>query len=455
MSIVDKSNRLGAILVAELGLKMRYFGPKTAAYYERMRNALFSTTVDDSRPVLKKGSGVWVEDIDGNKFLDFTSQVGIINTGHAPEEIAEALREQTNWLTGAISNDFQFACRHKKGILQHEEVSPVKLAEELIRLSPVPYPKKVLFEISGATAINAAVKICLAANPKRGWFGAFAKAFHGRHGPSLDLSSSKPIHKLLHREGLKVIRLPFPAENITLKNYKENFLFALEDCFEEHLNAIFIEIVQGEGGINIPSLKMLDFIHRKTKSIGALFVVDEVQTGMGRTGKLFASEYLNDPPDILVLSKALGGGEPIGAVIARTDILPNGDLPKSAHSGTMPASPLPVAAALANLRLMEEKLLVKNSKAMGRYLLVRLHLVVGDNPMVIDVDSLGGLMVRVEMASKEAADRMICACASEDPGLLLIGAGEKTIRFMPPLIVSKEEIDLALSIFEKALKTPA
>ncbi len=438
-----------------MGLKMRYFGPKTAAYYERMHKTLFSTTVDDSRPVLKKGSGVWVEDIDGNKFLDFTSQVGIINTGHTPEEVVGALREQANWLTGAISNDFQFACRHRKGILQHEEVSPVKLAEELIRITPVPYPKKVIFEISGATAINAAVKVCLAANPKRGWFGAFSKAFHGRHGPSLDLSSSKPIHKLLHHEGLKVLRLPFPTEGVNAKDYKEKFLMALASCFEEHLNAIFIEIVQGEGGINIPSLKMLDFIHRKAKSIGALFVVDEVQTGIGRTGKLFASEYLNDPPDILVLSKALGGGEPIGAVIARTDILPNGDLPKSAHSGTMPASPLPVAAALANLRLIEEQNLVKNAARMGRYFLEGLHRTIGDHPLVVDIDSLGGLMIRVEMASKEAADRTICACLFEDPGLLLIGAGEKTIRFMPPLVVTNEEIDLALSIFGKALKTPA
>lgn len=431
---------------------MRYFGRRTEDYYERARKVLFSTTVNDYRPVIKKADGVWVEDVDGNKFLDFTSQVGKTSTGHRPEEIVSAICEQTKHLIGIITNDFQFSCKHNAGSLFGEEVSPVKLAEELIRLTPVPHPKKVLFDVSGATAVNAAGKICLAAKPKRGWFGAFRLAFHGRHGFSLDISGSKAIHKLLHREGFHVLRFPFPARAVPFENYKKEFFNTLSG-YEDALAAIFIEIVQGEGGINIPDIKSFNMIRREIEKIAAVFAVDEIQTGLGRCGKMFASEFLNVPPDMIVLSKALGAGLPIGAVVSRCDILPNGNLPSGAHSGTMPADPFAVAAALANLHLIEDSCLVKNSEEMGRYLLEGLHRVAGNNPAILDIDSFGGLMIRVEMASKEMTERTICACLSQDPGLLLIEAGAKTIRFMPPLNVSKAEIDSALSIFEEALKT--
>ncbi|OGF61932.1 hypothetical protein A2926_00405 [Candidatus Giovannonibacteria bacterium RIFCSPLOWO2_01_FULL_44_40] len=426
---------------------MRYLGPRTAAYYERMHKTLFSTTVEDYRPVIKKGNGVWVEDIDGNQFLDFTSQVGIIGSGQCPEEVVSAIGEQARFATGIISNDFQFSAVHGRGALLGEEVSPVALAEKLIELAPVPYPKKVIFEVSGATAVSAAAKLCVLARPNAPFFAAFDKAFHGRHGYSLDLSSSKQVHKLLHQEGLRVVRLPFPKRGAAFRD----FLKLLPQDYP--LSVLFVEIVQGEGGINIPDLKLLNAIRRYAAEVGALFVVDEVQTGLGRTGKLFASEYLNLPPDMIILSKALGGGLPLGAVIARTDILPAGDLPKGAHSGTMPASPLAVAAALANLKILSDPVLLKEVKKLGKYLVEGLWKIAHSNRNILDVDSLGGLMIGVELVSKKICEEVICACLSEEPGLLLIGAGQKTIRFMPPLIVTKEEIDLALSIFKKALNT--
>ena len=428
---------------------MRYFGTKTAAYYERMHDALLPTTIEDFRPVIKSAKGVWVTDVDDNKFLDFTSQVGIV-VDHVSEDVVGAVQEQATRALGIISNDFQFASVHGRGILLGEEVSPVKLAEELIKLTPVPYPKKVLFEVSGATAVNAAIKICRAAKPNKNLFVAFEKAFHGRHGPSLDISSSKPIHKFLHQDGYTVMRVPFPEVNISLKEYQKRVNYMPPDYL---LNAFFVEIVQGEGGINIPNLKALNWLHRHVKSLGGLFVVDEVQTGLGRTGKMFASEYLDDQPDMIVLSKALGAGVPIGAVVTRTDILPNGTIPQSAHSGTMPACPLAVAAALANLRFMQDEDLVRRSAEMGKYLRSRLRSIADSFPIITDVDSLGGLMIRVEFDSKVAADKAVIECLSEDPGLLLIEAGDKTIRFMPQLYVSKDEIDLALSIFSNVLKT--
>ena len=428
---------------------MRSLGAKTDAYYERMRKVLFSTTIENYRPVIRKGDGVWFEDIDGNKFLDFTSQVGIINSGQRPEEVISAIKEQTNFTTGIISNDFQFSAVHGRGSLLGEEVSPVALAEKLIELSPVPYPKKVLFEVSGATAVSAAAKICISARRGAPYFAAFDKAFHGRHGYSLDLSSSKPVHKLLHKDGLMVARLPFPESGVTFKKFIRS---VPEDC---RLEVLFVEIVQGEGGINIPDLKLLNAIRRYVKEKGGLFVVDEVQTGLGRTGKLFASEYLNLPPDIIILSKALGGGLPLGAVISRSDILPKGDLPQSAHSGTMPASPLAVAASLANLKILTNPDLLKETRKLGKYMVEALLTIARMSGHILDVDNLGGLMVRVEMTSHDICEKAVQNCLFREPGLLLIGAGERTIRFMPPLTVTKEEIDLGLSIFRGALNSLA
>jgi len=438
---------------------MHPLGPKTDAYYKRMREALFSTTVEEYRPVLTNGNGVWCEDIDGNKFLDFTSQVGVTNIGFSPRAITGAIAEQFSTLSFAIANDFQFSCSHRYSMLAGQEVSPVALAEELKRITPVPAPKKVLFEVSGATAINASAKICLEA--RRGLksdviepelFCAFEKAFHGRHGFSLDISNSKPIHKLLHEQGFDVLRIAFPRRNVFRGNYFWlNDALSRLDTYKERLNAVYAEIVQGEGGIVIPDIGVLDALIKAVHNRGILFIADEIQTGFGRTGKLFACDYLSEKPDIMILSKSLGGGMPLGAVIARSDILPNGDLPQGTHSGTMPACPMAVATALANLKILQDRDLVANSAKMGAYMLEKLQEIKSKFNGITMVDSLGGLMICVECINVPYRDALIMESLRQRPGLLLIGAGERVIRFMPPLVVTQYEIEQALSIFESAL----
>ncbi len=433
------------------------FGERTNAYYKRMRDALIATTVDeDIRPVLSEGRGVECLDIQGHTFFDWTSQVGVNATGFCRKEVVDAICEQARLLSFVITNDYHFVTTHERGALKGFEVSPTALAEELIRISPsVPGPKKVLFEVSGATAVNAAGKLCLHAQPiAKKVFGAFEKAFHGRHGFSLDISSSKPIHKLLHESGFSVVRLPFPKRGMSVKNYgKAVRAFLDNDSRSSELNAVFMEIVQGEGGINIPEIEALDVLMHELKKRDILCVADEVQTGMGRTGKMFASDYLKQPVDMIVLSKALGGGLPLGAVITRTDILPGGNLPQAAHSGTMGACPLSVAAAMANLHVLEKEHCVKKSEQLGSYMLESLKAITAGQKCIVDVDGMG-LMARVEFANKDLRNQVVYDCAHRNPGLLLVGAGEKTIRFMPPLIVTKEEIDQALAIFKQALKTP-
>lgn len=432
---------------------MVWYGPNTKAYYAEWKKVCFSTTVEDYRPVLRSGHGAWVTDIDGNEFLDFTSQVGVVNSGHSPAEVVAALREQGSALSFAIANDFQFSTPHQFGPLAGEEVSSMRLAEELIALtdSIMPFPKKVLFATSGAEAVNAAGKICLAMRPEKGVFLALENAFHGRHGFSLDISSSNKIHKLFHREGFRVLRIPFPRKGIDGGRFFV-FLGELLGQYGERLNALFAEIAQGEGGVVIPDAALMQKLYWIIKSHGLLFCVDEIQTGFGRTGKFFASEHIPGVyPDMIMVSKALGAGVPIGAVIARSDILRGGDLPQGAHSGTMPACPLGCAAALANIKLFREKKLVERSAQIGAELFSRLKEITAESLYVREVDTLGGLFIRVQFVSREIRERMIQLCLAQRPGLLLIGAGEDAIRMAPPLILERDDMKLALQIFGRAL----
>ncbi|MBI2021133.1 aminotransferase class III-fold pyridoxal phosphate-dependent enzyme [Candidatus Giovannonibacteria bacterium] len=434
--------------------KSSFPGPKTRLFYERMRRVMLSTSVvEDLSPVFERGDLCWLTDIDGNSFLDFTSQIGLVNTGHRPSEIVSAIREELNYFTGMLGNDFQFSTMHKNGPLFGEEISQVRLCEVLAEISPVPNPK-VLLEVSGAAATNGSGKVCQYINSKKLCFAAFVKAFHGRHGFSLDLSSSKPIHKLLHRMGYCVARLPFPTKGVSLKSYFDHFISSLSG--HEHtdsINAIYAEVVQGEGGINISDLEAFNMVRNIAHAKGILFVVDDIQTGFGRTGKMFASEYLERPPDLMVLSKSLGGGLPLGAVIVNNDLIPGGDLPMGAHSGTMPGTPLAIAAALANIKILRDKNLCVRSQSLGEYMVDGLKRLEKQHKYILDVDSLGGLMCRVQFGSKDLRNQVIRKCLETDPGLLLVGAGTAVIRFMPPLIVTQEEIDLALQIFEYALHT--
>jgi 4-aminobutyrate aminotransferase len=439
-------------------------GPEHDAFLKRRKAVMLSTTVDDNFPVLTFGEGVRAWTLDRKEFIDFSSQICVAGAvGFKHPDISSAIRVQNDLLTACLANDYQFCCTHNYGALRGQEVSDVALAEKLVELTEgvVPSPRKVIFEVSGATAVNVARKICVAAQAnlndgqQRTNFVAFSHAFHGRHGNALDFSDSKQIHKLLHTNHDNVLRIKFP----NCRNNNLGFFYSQVGGLlsSKEIAAVFVELIQGEGGYNFPDIEAMKILREKCHQYNTLFVVDEIQTGLGRTGKMFASEDLGSDcmPDMLILSKSIAGGLPLGVVITRSDILPNGDLSIGAHSSTMAGTPDPIAAALANLQLFKKLDLVNRSKELGKYFVKELLNIIKDSPIenkVLRCEGLG-LMIGVEFADAQIRDKIILTALHQKPvGIMLMGAGEKAIRFIPALIITKEEIDEGLEIFKRTIK---
>lgn len=438
-------------------------GPKTERYIADVREHLITTTVEEDGPVVECAAGSKVFDIDGRAFIDFTSQMGVVNLGHNFTDAVMAAKLQLERLMFTIAADYQF---QTSICIDHYlplelQVSHVALAKALKRVVPIDARyAKVLFEVSGATAVNAALKLCLVSRPERKKFLAFRGAFHGRHGYTLDVSYSKRVHKEHFPEGLEVDRINFPLKNrLTDKQLpkKHNEMQRMIDGLRlDSYNAFIFEPVQGEGGIHIPCPEKLHWLIEELRRNDVLIVADEIQTGFGRTGKMFACEHFNIQPDIIVLSKAIANGLPLGAVVADMRKIKNP--PRGAHSGTMLASPVSCAAALAVLHYFTHPLnaglmtkVAEKGERLGAGLLACF-----DERFMADVRGMG-LMHGVEFWSREVRDQIVERSKTIDPnlGLLLAPAGrdgEYVIRFMPPLTTSDEELAQGIAIYQKSVR---
>ena len=445
-------------------------------YFLKEKELIGSSTVDFDGPVIIGGEGVIGYDLDGKKFLDFTGQISLLNTGYGPEEVVSAIFQQAR--AGAhscISADYPYL---KEIVVRNKklEVSRVALAKKLIEITDkiMPFKKRVFFEVSGATAVNLAAKIAQITHlRKRGIktenfqlyfesdifipfqsdlfkfsFLAFRNAFHGRHGLAQLFTNSKTKQFWAASASCAVGRLPFPANGINSDVYKimvERIIYNLREFAP--VVAFVFEPVQGEGGINIPDGAFLKDLISYLRSLDICIIADEVQTGLGRTGKMWACEHFGIEPDMLVTSKSLGAGLPIGAVIVNDEKFP--DLEPGTHSGSHHATPLACAAAIANIDKIIRENLAEQSANHGIYLLMRLKAIKNDSPSVIyDVRGLG-LMIGIEFYSAERRDKVLKSC--KENGLLLAPAGAKAIRMTPPLIVTIPEIDKALRIFKRSL----
>jgi len=445
-------------------------------YFAKEKELIGTSTVDFDGPVITGGKGAIGYDLDGKEFLDFAGQISLLNTGYAPEEVVNALKKMAAKLHSCISADWPYRVEISIG-RKKTEVSRVALAERLIKITDkaMPFKKRVIFEVSGATAVNLATKIAkISYLRSRGMktenfqslfekdilipseedccrfsFLAFEKAFHGRHGEAHFLSTSKTKHLWAVSSSCAVGRLPFPAPGIgyigILKKAED--LIAKLDKIAPVIALVF-EPVQGEGGINVPDGKALKALLNYLKiRHNICLIADEVQTGFGRTGKMFACEHFGIEPDMIIMSKSLGAGLPIGAVVVNAEKFP--DLEPGMHSGSMHANPLAVAAAIANIDLILKKNLVDRSLYCGEYALRRLKEIAKFHQGITDVRGLG-LMIGIEFETVEYRDRVAKKC--KEKGLLIANCGEKVIRMTPPLIVTIDEIDKALDIFEKALE---
>lgn len=403
--------------------------------------------------VADHAEGVWVTDVDGNLFLDCNAGVAVCSTGHCHPEVVKAIQDQAARLIHMCGTDYYY--RHMP-----------ELAQVLDRITPVPSPTRTHFANSGTEAIETALKLAMHATGREK-FIAFFNSFHGRTLGSLSLTSSKVAQRRgFKRQALDVVHVPYPnafrdpftgertdpaAVTHRCLDWIEGRLFKTTTPPEE-VAAIVIEAVQGEGGYVPAPREFLQGLRRICDEHGILLIVDEVQSGFGRTGKMFACEHYDLKPDIVTLAKGIASGIPMGACVARADLM---DWKPGAHASTFGGNPVAIAASLKTIEILEREL-VANSAAVGDYMQEGLRRLMQKHDCVGDVRGLG-LMIGVEFvtskASHEAApelrDRVEIECFNR--GLIVLGAGHNTIRFSPPLVLTRENVDVALEIFDEAI----
>ena len=403
--------------------------------------------------VAERAQGVWIEDVDGNILLDCNAGVAVCSTGHCHPEIVAAIQKQAAELIHMCGTDYYY--RHMP-----------QLAQKLDGIVPVPSPTKTHFANSGTEAVETALKLAMHATGREK-FLAFFNSFHGRTLGSLSLTSSKATQRRgFKRQALDVVHVPYPNEfrnpfsagdcgdggaGQGALNWIEERLFKTTTPPEE-VAGIVVEVVQGEGGYVPAPRNFLEGLRRICDQHGILLIVDEVQSGMGRTGKMFASDHYDLKPDIVCIAKGIGSGLPIGACVARADLM---NWKPGAHASTFGGNPVCIAAALKTIELLEGGL-VRNSAEVGDYLKSELEKLKKKYDCIGDVRGMG-LMIGVEFVedrtsnkpAPELRDRVEVACFER--GLVILGAGANTIRWSPPLILTRENVDVAIEIFDEAI----
>ncbi len=426
-------------------------GPKAQAIIQR-DGAVTSPSYTRCYPlVAARGEGAIIEDVDGNRFLDFTAGIAVVSTGHCHPKIVQAIQRQAAELIHMSGTDFYYP-------------NMVDLAEKLAMLAPGDMPRRVYFGNSGTEAIEAAIKLARY-HTGRGRFIAFYGSFHGRTMGSLALTASKSVQQRGFFPVMDgVHHVPYAncyrcAYGKTPDACSTECVKVIEDQLFRHtvppeeVAAIFVEPVQGEGGYVVPPKKFFDELRRLADKHGILIVADEVQSGMGRTGKMFASEHFNFVPDMMALAKGIASGMPLGAMVARADVM---DWKPGAHASTFGGNPVCISAALATIELLEQEL-IDNAARVGAHMKSRLDEFPKKFPIVGDVRGLG-LMIGIEIvkdqATKERApelrDRIERLCF--DRGLLVLGAGPNSIRLSPPLVITKDQADHALDTIAEVLR---
>jgi 4-aminobutyrate aminotransferase len=432
-------------------LKTPLPGPRAKALIERDA-AVVSPSYTRSYPfVMARGAGATVEDVDGNVFLDCAAGIAVNSTGHSHPQVVNAIVEQAHKFLHMSGTDFYYE-------------GQVRLAEAMNAIAPWTGQKRTFFSNSGTEAIEAAIKLARYHTKRYGIIG-FLGGFHGRTLGSLSVTSSKAIQRRGFGPPLAgAFHAPFPNPYRRPAGQSEEACAAaaieyLEDQVLVHLvapdevAAVVVEPIQGEGGYVIPPVSFLQRLRQLTQKHGILFVADEVQSGMGRTGKMFAIEHFGVEPDIIAVAKGVASGLPLGVTTARAEIM---TWPPGAHANTFGGNPLACAAALTTIELIQQSLMA-NAACVGEHLLNGLRALQDKHPVIGDVRGKG-LMIGIELvrdrATKERAskerDRLVDECFKR--GLLVLGAGRNALRLSPPLVLSKAQADTAVEIIDQSLR---
>ena len=418
-------------------------GPKAQQVVERDGRVVSPSYTRDYPLVVKRGRGAVIEDVDGNSFLDFAAGIAVVSTGHCHPEVVAAIQKQASELIHMSGTDFYYP-------------NMVELAEKLASIAPGKEPKRVYFGNSGTEAVEAAIKLAKY-HTKRDKLVAFHGAFHGRTMGALSLTASRAVQRKGFGTLLSgVFHMPFPdtyrgtygirPENASADclSYLENELFRRRVDPDE-VAGIFIEPVQGEGGYLPAPAAFLQGLEKICRKYGIMLVADEVQSGMGRTGKWWAVDYAGVEPDIICTAKGIASGMPLSAIITKASVM---DWTPGAHASTFGGNPVCIAASLATLALIEKSYMA-NAARMGEFIKRQTadwperHKIVGEirgRGLMIGIE-----FVRDQKTKERAPDlRNRIVQMAFHKGLLVLGSGDTTLRLCPPLMIDEEQAEFAI-----------
>ena len=417
-------------------LRMELPGPVAAAIIARDENVTSPSLTRLYPLVVQRGRGCVLEDVDGNRFLDFNAGIAVVAAGHGHPEVNAAIHAQVDDVLHYCSSDFYLPAY-------------ADLCEKLAALAPFQTPVKSFLCNSGTEAVEAAIKLARHHTGRPNVI-AFLGAFHGRSLGSLSLTASKARQ----RAGFGILTPgsfhapywdPYNDDALTGAEYIEQVLFTkLTDPSD--VAAIFVEPIQGEGGYIVPPPGWLAKIRDLCDKHGIVMVIDEVQSGMGRTGTMWACEHDDVEPDIMCIGKGLASGLPLAGIIAKSDLM---DWEPGGHGSTFGGNPVACAAASATIALVESSL-AENAAKVGSHLLSALAELQAEQPLIEQVRGRG-LMIGIDMPDHDTADALQEALFRR--GLLTLTCGERSVRFAPPLVVTIEQADVAIDILRDALMT--
>lgn len=431
-------------------LKTTLPGPKAKAIIERDGQVVSPSYTRGYPFVMARGSGAVVEDVDGNCFLDCAAGIAVNSTGHSHPAVVAAIVDQAQKFLHMSGTDFYYEPQ-------------VALGEAFNRIAPFSGPKRSFFGNSGTEANEAAIKLARYSTRRHG-IVAFLGSFHGRTLGSLSATASKAIQRrgfgapmagTYHAPYATCYRCPVGKRPESCQAECLDFLedqVLVQLVSPDEVAAVMVEAIQGEGGYVVPAAQFHQRLRELTKKHGILLIVDEVQSGMGRTGKMFGIEHFGVEPDMVTVAKGVASGLPLGVTVARADVM---TWPPGAHASTFGGNPVSCAAAMATIELLEQSL-VRNATEVGAYLMDRLRELQQKHAIIGDVRGRG-LMIGIELVrdrtTKERADterdQVVDACFAR--GLLVLGAGKNAIRLSPPLVLTKEQAGTAVRILDEAL----
>ena len=422
-------------------------GPRAQRIIDQ--DAAYSSTsyIKEYPLAVERGQGAVIEDVDGNRYIDFMAGIAVAATGYAHPTVVAAVQEAAGRFFHICGTDFYYA-------------GMSALCERLARTAPGPDKKRVFLTNSGAEAVEGAIKLARNSTRRSGLI-AFQGAFHGRTYGAMSLTSSKAKQRATFGPmlpGVYHVPYPQPYRTPTDRNAGELAIEHLEqDFFQRHVSpedvaAIFVEPMLGEGGYVIPPREFLVGLRRICDQHGIVLVFDEIQTGVGRTGHLWAANYFDVAPDVLLTAKGLGSGMPIGAIIAKESAM---RWASGSHGSTFGGNPVACAAALATLDLLDGGLM-ENARAMGDRLMAGLRRLQERHPSIGDVRGVGlyiGVELVLDRATRAPAPKLAhdLGQLAFRRGLLLLSCGKSVIRVAPPLVLSPYDVDRGLEILDACL----